>query len=433
MAAPVNRVVPTVAFAVAMALAGSAHASGFAQNTQSARAAAMAGAFTGVADSAAANFYNPAGLANLRGLNLEVGLTYLTSATSYTGIAPGTGGATAEVDAERAHLFLPNLHLAYNISGRVTLAFSVHMPYGASTRWPDRVDVGGAQVAWWGRGEARALSLDLSTFNPSVAVQLHPRVHLGLGFTAVRAALSMERAITRSTSLSDDVDLSLSGDGAAFGAAAGLLFVIIPDLIKVGVAYRSGVNITLEGEAAHTVGGSGAAVPASLRASLADGPVEVDLRLPHTFNLGLGFFPAEGFSVGVDVAVTTWSVNDALTVRFPDSPSQSRSDPQAWQNTFALRIGAEYEVLEDNLPLRLGFAYDQGPSPTSTLGPALPAGDRYRICVGAGYRLFGVAIDLAYQLDPGSGQSADASAPLPGTYHITDHLVGLSLGYTMDL
>ena len=131
--------------------------------------------------------------------------------------------------------------------------------------------------------------------------------------------------------------------------------------------------------------------------------------------------------------ITTWSVHETFAVSFPDSPSQSRSAPRAWQNTFAIRVGAEYEVLEDNLPLRLGFAYDQGPAPSTTLGPALPSGDRYRLCVGAGYRLFGVSVDLAYQLGPGVGQNAEASAPLPGTYHTTDHLVSLSLGYTLDL
>ena len=393
----------------------------------------MAGAFTGVADSPAATFYNPAGLAQLSGLSMELGLTYLTAATAYQGDVPGTSGTRATANAEQGHFFLPNLHLAYNIADKVSLGFSITMPYGVSMHWPDEVNVGGAEVAWWGRGIVRDLRLQLIAFTPAVAVRLHPRVCLGLGFTAVRAALHLQRAITSSSSLADDVDLTLSGDDVTFGASAGLLFHVVPELFNVGLSYRAGMNLTFRGEAAFTRGGDGAAVPASLRTSLADGPVEVELRLPHVFSLGVGLFPSAGFTVGLNIEITTWSVHDALTVRLPNSASLSRSEPKAWSNAVAVRLGLEYEVLADNLPLRLGVAYDQAAAPATTLGPGMPDADRYQLTAGAGYQLFGVTLDLAYQLILAGEREADASAPLPGVYTSTAHLLGLSLSTTLDL
>ena len=425
-----------VAVAVAVVVAGPSslvHASGYAINEQSARATAMAGAFTGVANSPAAIFYNPAGLAQLHGLSMELGLTYMTASTTYTGEAPGTDGTRAEVAAQRGHLFLPNMHLAYNIADRVTLALGIYMPYGHSMRWPDKVNVGGAEVAWWGRGIIRDINLQLLSFNPTAAVRLHPRIYLGLGFSAVRAALRLERAVTTSASQADDVDLTLSGDDVGFGATAGLLFIAIPDLVNVGLAYRSGVNLTFRGGAAFTMGGDSAAVPESLRLTLADGPMEADLRLPHVFSLGLGAFPLTGLTVGINLDITTWSVHDALTLRFPRSTSLNRSDPKAWSNTFAFRLGAEYEILQDNLPLRLGLVFDQAPAPATTLGPELPVGDRYEVTAGLGYRLRGFSVDLAYQLILMGKREAETSASLPGVYKSSAHLVGLSFGYALDL
>ncbi len=408
-------------------------ASGFGINENSARVMGMGGAFTGVVDSAAAVYWNPAGLAQLQGLNLELGLTYITAAADYTGEVPGSSGAMASVDAKRGHFFLPSLHASYAISDRVVVGFGIYVPYGLTMEWPDRVNVGGGEVSWWGRGIVRKISLETIYFNPTAAIRLHRRVYLGLGFNAVRAAVDLERAVTFSDDLDDDIDFAFSADDVGFGATAGLLFRAIPDLINVGLTYRSGVNLAFKGEAAFTKDGDGAKVPASLRTTLVDGPARAELALPHVISVGIGAFPMEGLTVGFSIDVITWSSYDKLAISFPSTPALNQSEPKEWNNSITVRVGAEYEVLEKNLPLRLGFVFDQGPAPSATLGPELPDGDRYEFTLGVGYRVSRFSLDLAYQVLFTGKIDTHESVPLPGTYTSTAHLVGLSLGYSLDI
>ena len=120
-------------------------------------------------------------------------------------------------------------------------------------------------------------------------------------------------------------------------------------------------------------------------------------------------------------------------MNFVDNPQLSSSDRKDWRNTFQLRMGAEYKVLQDNLPVRLGFIYDQSPVPDDTAGPELPDTDRYWLAFGLGYRWKGIQADLAYQLlITAKDQTAD-TASLVGKRSATAHIVSLGLGYKFDI
>lgn len=426
----------TLAAALAILAIGlgssSARAGGFAINENSARAMGMGGAFTAIADSPSAVFWNPAGLALLHGLNLELGLTYITVGASYTGQVPEQDGVEAQIDAVRGHFPIPNLHASYSLHERVAVGLGVYLPYGLTSEWESQVEVNGASMGWWGRSLIKKISLQTLYINPTVAVKLHDRIYLGLGFTAVQGAVTLERAVSLSLDPADDVDFKMSGEDFAFGATAGLLVKVLPDLLNAGVTFRSGVSFTFEGNAAFTQGGSGAAVPAGLRTRLKDGPGQADLTLPHVVSFGVAGFPIDGLSVGFALDVVTWSSYDKLEIRFSENPELNTSEPKNWNNTLTIRLGGEYNILKDNLPVRLGFIFDQSPVPSETLGPELPDGDRYEFSVGAGYKFWKMSVDLAYQfLFTGDVQSSAAS--LPGTYNTSAHLLGLSLGLAMDI
>lgn len=426
----------TVAFLGTVSLglllgAPAARAAGFGINEHSARVMGMGGAFTGVADSPGALFFNPAGLAQLHGLSLELGVTLVTPGSSWTGTSPG--GTEVEVAARRGLFPLPNLHAAYRIHDRVAVGFGVYLPYGLTQEWDNTVTVDGKEVAWWGRDIVRKISLTTVYFNPAVAVKLHRRILVGLGFSVVKGAVTLERAVTFSSDLDDDIDFELSGDDVAFGATAGVLIKVLPDLLNLGVAFRSGVNFNFEGSAAFTKDGSGANVPLALRSILRDGPATADLNLPHVISFGIAAFPLAALTVGVNLDVVTWSSYDKLEIKFPDNSDLDSAERKDWNNALAFRIGAEYKVLGDNLPVRAGFIFDQSPVPDDTLGPELPDGNRYEFTVGVGYTLWGFSLDLAYQYLFTDKVKASETSPLPGTYQADAHLAGLSLGYTLDI
>jgi long-chain fatty acid transport protein len=426
--------VSTVTVAAALLLCSSgAWAAGFGINEHSARAMAMGGAFTAIADSPAAIFFNPAGMVQQEGLNLELGATMIAPSNSYTGLVPGTNNEV-EVDGVAGVFLLPNIYASYRIHEMVSAGIGFYLPYGLTVEWKDTVDIGGGKTTgWWGRGVIEKITLQTMFINPTVAVQIHPRVMVGAGLTIIPAHVEFQRAVTSSADPADDVDVRLAGDDLAFSATAGVLVKVLPDLLNVGLTYRGGASFNFEGQAAFSKDGSPNNIPPALRQRLIDGPVAAPMNLPHVISFGLAAFPTEKLNIGFNLDVITWSVYEQLQINFTETEELSSTIPKNWRNTISIRLGAEYKVL-DNLAVRTGFVFDQAPEPAYSLGPELPDGDRYIVNIGAGYKFdMGLYVDLAYMwLTTGESKTGDYN-PVVGSYKASAHLVGLSVGYGLSL
>ena len=410
---------------------GTVRASGYGLNENSARVMGLGGAFTAVADSPGTIYSNPAGIAQLDGLNIEAGITLIAPTASYIGKSPD-GKHDVEVGAVEQIFPLPSIYATYRLHERVAVGLGLYLPYGLTMEWPTTVKVGNKETGWWGRGLVRKVTLETIYLNPTVGVKLHERLYLGVGFTVAAAAVTLERSVTLSADPANDVDFKMSGDDLAFGATAGILVKVIPRLLNVGLSFRSGVAFTFEGNAAFTRGGSSAGVPAGLRSKLVDGAGTAELTTPHVISFGAAAFPSEGLTVSFNLDVITWSSYDKLQIAFSGNDELTSSEVKDWHNTMAIRVGAEYEVFSW-LPVRLGFIFDQSPVPETTLSPDLPDGDRYIFNLGLGYRWRDLSVDLAYMyLFTGQVSTAQNNA-LVGSYEAAAHLVGLSLGYRLDI
>jgi long-chain fatty acid transport protein len=425
--------------ALLLALPGTtARASGFGVNEASARAMGMAGAFTAIADGPSATFFNPAGLATLRGLQFEAGLTFLAPGNSYTGPYPETGVETT-VNSTRNYFFLPNVHAAYRVHERVAVGLGLFVPYGLTSEWPTAVNINGSQVGWWGRNLIERISLQTVYITPQVAVNLHPRVQVGAGLYIVRGVVDLQQGVTFSNNPAGDVNLNLSASAMGFSGTAGLLVSVIPNLLRAGFTYRGGVKFDFSGTASFTRPNGSPDIPAGLRSQLTDGPGSTTLRTPHVFSFGLAAFPIRPLTVSFNFDVITWSDYGALAINFsptteaPTRPEQLNTTvPKNWSNTIVVRLGAEYKIIP-SLAVRAGFIYDQSPAPRNTVGPDLPDADRYEVTLGAGYSWRDLRVDLAYQYLTTGSFSTSTTAPLVGSFTANAHLLGLSLGYALNL
>ena len=121
-----------------------------------------------------------------------------------------------------------------------------------------------------------------------------------------------------------------------------------------------------------------------------------------------------------DVQWMDWRDFESLTVNFADGSTTSA--PYNWQDTFTLRLGAEYG-LNEMLSLRGGYAFDPTPYPDETLGFAPPDADRHNVYLGGQYRMdngFFADLALLYGL-PVSNTTADEPfmPQVKGTFDIT--------------
>ena len=418
-----------IALMAALSLSSKAFGAGFAINEVGARALGMANAMTGMADRPSSIYFNPGALGFVEGLQFDLSLSLIAPGFSYDTNVPGSGEAV-NVPAESKLFPVPALYASFKPHDIVTIGLGVWSPFGLGVEWADTVNVNGTQVPWWGRGAIQEIELQTVNFAPTIALKLHERFSVGVGFTVMKAAVFLRRAVTRSSNLDDDVTVQLSGDDIGFGATAGMLVKIIPDVLNFGISYRSAIALRFEGEAAFSKEGG---IPSGLRSQLTDGRVAAEIEMPHNVSFGLTAFPTEALTVSLNVDVLTWSSYEKLAIDFIDNPSLSSAQVRNWSTSFTVRLGGEYKLLEDNLPLRLGVVYDQSPAPDETIGPELPDVDRFIIGGGLGYTWQGLRADLAYQYLFSASAQTGPNVAIVGSRSANAHIFALGLGYALDI
>jgi long-chain fatty acid transport protein len=344
-------------------------------DVQSARATGLAGAQTAVADDAAAIFYNPAGMALQPGFNALLGGAVIYAATK----ADADGRTVRPWHAAVApHLYVSQMlgkHLAVGIGSFAQ--FAEH--FGYPSNWP-------------GRFLGQFIDLTTATINPSLALRL-PYLTIGGGVDIVPAQLDVYRAINFGGA-EGSAHAGLTAIGV--GGNAGILLELWPRRLRLGVSYRSRVDLDFEGHGA--IYG-----PIELRA-LTGGlqRATTTLPLPHNLAAGLALTANHHLTLSADVRFTWWRDLKQITLTLTDPHAPAGTPPTEdsitleLRNSWSLLVGAESRVLHGHLTLRLGGGYESTPVPAATLGPLLPDSQRAVVSGGIGWHTHWADIDGGY-------------------------------------
>lgn len=379
-----------------------AWAAGFAIDVQGGRATGMAAAVTAFIDDAEAAYYNPAGLAQGRVLDVRVGATPIIPSFSFQNPAgQSISGIVRPVPP-------PHLYVSYGVTDDLSVGLGVFSPYGLVVPW---------HSDWEGR--FLTIKSDLKTYyiNPQVAYRIGDRVRLGAGVQIVRSTVSLKRAIN----FVDSEGLAeLAGGTWGVGGNGGLQIEVLPNVLSFGATYRSAVNADVNGRAHFSN------IPINFQSTAKDQNVSTTLNLPMSFSLGLAYQALPALKLAFNADYIGWQVIQRLAINFED-PSLSTVLPKNWSHTWNYHFGAEY-TLNAQWRVRAGILYDPTPSPQNTITPELPDANRVNIALGAGYQWGHFAVDAGYQLVVIT--NATSTSPLfPGSYSGVANLLSLTVGY----
>lgn len=395
--------------ATALLVSADAHGAGISVDTQSGRATGMAAAVTAFVDDPSAIYYNPAGIAQGRVLDVQVGDTLILPAFTYT---PAAGASTSTSFA-----IVPPFQ-AYATAG-ITDDFSVGVgvfsAYGLSLAWPDQ---------WTGRSDITKASLATYNFNPTAAYRLGP-VRIGAGVQIVRATVDLQRKIETG---SQEVSTELGGDAWGVGGNVGVQVEAVKQYLSFGAHYRSAVKLDFTGNA------SFGNVPVELQGTLHDQAVTTSITNPDSLALAVASHPIKQLVIDAEIGWYDWSKFQSIDLHFPNDKSGTLNSSQAknWNNTINWHLGSEL-ALDDAWRIRAGVMYDPSPSPANTLTPDLPDADRLNLAIGGSYvHPSGFRVDLGYQFILLMRRTSTAPQ-LPGDYNGIANLIGISLGYRIPL
>ena len=358
---------------IGSAAAPRAFALGFRNPDQDARATGQGEAFVAQADDASAIYYNTAGLTQLKGTQVTSGAMVLFPNSRLDGAGSGAKMNTMS--------FLPHFYAASDLGAeqskwRFGLGFNI--PFGNEAEFARNGPF---------RYIATQSSLSVINLQPTVAYQVNDQLSLGAGLNIYygQTELNNHVAVVPGTPALDG-RFHFEGDGWAFGATAGLMWKITPQ-VTFGAVYRSPFEINFDGDAIlKTPFGN-------------DGPHNANssIDFPQSVAGGLAFRPIKKLKLEVDVEWTDWQThNNVVLHSSPGAALNGETIPFNWQPSMYYEFGAQNEIT-DHWTVRGGYIYSENTVPSSTFSPTVPDANRHVFSGGLGYSTQRISVDVVYQ------------------------------------
>ena len=364
------------------------------------RPLAMGGAFTAVADSPEAVYYNPAGLTQIPGTVLNASVIYLRVINSYKPVIGRTERSWEEVAAPSA--FASWEVAALNGLNPIHIGFGIYSPfarvadYGEGTR-------GGLQDAY-----GKAVRKDISL---TASYQLNEKLSFGGGLIAANGVTeqTVQPGFGVPVTVTDDID------GWGYGGILSLMYQPQKNL-RLGIVYRSKIDIDQEGTRKISI------APVAY-------DIESEIKFPATVGLGIAYMPTDKLTLSAGADWTDWSRLDKVVTKSDGLPDQTTTVGS--ENTLELRLGAEYQLSPD-MVLRAGFLHSPSSTPSEWILPQRPDYEHfYALTIGAGRSWKNMELNLLYEYAWSSkDEVTDNSYGFNGDYYIELQSIGISFNYS---
>lgn len=405
-------------------------------------------------------FFNPAGLAGLKGGHASVGVTLINVMGGFT---DDIFGQNTKLDDPM--LPIPQAYVSYAVTPKVGVGIGLFAPYGLETKWPLTFD-----------GRFSGYDNVIKTFyvQPTVAYQVTPWLKVGGGLDIVHGTVGLHQRLDLSqapvpglpagttfgafgipvgTDFADaDLEASKTSVGGHFGAIAR-----VNDRLTIGAHYLMKVTLDYAGTAQFTQVNTGIIIPATITIPvlgtinagtpldavitslglfsgggfLANQTATASIANPDMFVAGVAYKATDHLTLLADYQWTHWSTFGVLNLTFSPNAALNQILTENYKSTSGVRVGGEWAT-NAGMIFRGGYLYHQGAAPTETVTPLLPEGERNEFTAGFSVKIGKqVSGDLAYQyISQNDRRGRTRALPNNGIYTFSAHLVGVSLAFT---
>jgi long-chain fatty acid transport protein len=391
---------------------GNLYAGGFeAGSAGTARGVALANALTARADDAGVVYYNPAGLANLEGHNVQFTLNTVVMEQAYD-------GEYGDEHRLEKTLPIPNFTVISDIGpDDLYFGFGFYSRYGLGSGLQWEGDEGFRKYVVTNSG------LGTMYFSPSVAYSPFESFSVGLTLNAIYAFMENERKVADPLGMGfPDGDARSDAKATGFGGTVGILWTPQRSF-RLGFTYSPEVTLDFDGSLE---------IAGMPDAYMLNGNYDVKTRitLPKEAKIGTFWQTSDRLSVSFDIAWQDWSVNRESEISV-ERDDLSCTKQYNWKDSYDYRVGTEYQW-NKNLIVRAGYTYIPGVAPKTTLDCAIVNVSGSAVGLGAGIKLSNsIGIDVGYNIYNGAETTVSNSANYPtanGDYDGTVHtfLVGFN-------
>ena len=394
--------------ALAVLVAGSAFGLGLRVPNQDATAIGRGNAFVATADNPSAIYYNPAGITQLKGQNVQVGSLF------YLGIyADYDSPSGKHYDNNPSVLALPSLQ--YTLTPDewpVSFGVGVYEPFGFSVEWPNNIPF---------RQESLQGSLKYMTINPVVAYKVLPTLSVAAGPTFNWSQITLVQGIfpTPFPGFSDDQS-KFKGDDWSYGFNAGVLWQPRAEW-SFGASYRSASQMNYLGDfTLHNP-------PPPLSSGSVSG-ANSSLKFPQIAIGGISYRPTPKWNFEFDLDWADW--NSVRTLALYDTGVPVPKRTLDWKDSFMYEFGVTY-YFDNGYFLSAGYFYSAVTTSSFYFTPMVPD-TAYNVgSLGGGYKGETWSWALACQLIAGGYRtiSSNVDPLVEGRYKIITPTLSFTVGY----
>jgi len=389
-------------------------AQGFQVNLQGQAQQAMGGAGTALMQDGSAVFFNPGGMSFLNENSVTAGATAtIANATFLDADNNSTAKTVSPVSTPFA---------AYGVYGtkegklkNFKFGMGVYTPFGSIVTW---------EPGWTGRFALTSLKLLAIFYQPTVSYKICEKLGVGAGFVVANGNVELKEDINVIDANGNYGNADLKGAATGYGYNAGIYYKPCPKF-SVGLTYRSQVNMKV------TDGTATLTVPASLATNIPSGPFTSSLSLPSVLTLGFSDSLTSKLILVFDINYIGWKCYDTLAFNYKNTTAsfQDTKLPRDYKNTFAFRLGGQYQVT-DKIIARAGLSVELTPISAGYVTPELPDANRLNFTAGLGYKFNKhLIVDASFTYEHFSRYDDNVALQLNGTYKTYLSAPGLSLTY----
>ncbi len=393
-------------------------AGGFQLNEHGARALAMGGAFTSVANDASAIYWNGAGISFLKGTNIVFGASFIAPSSKFRGVTPDV----TEYRGKNLLFYPVHFFATTQLSDKFSVGLGFTTPFGLGTEWDEN---------WVGKYLAIETSLQTFIVTPVISYKPIESLAISAGFVYSFADVLITRKNPLQPIFASDAFIHLEGnDMFAYGFNAGIMFKPTK-CISIGASYHSEVKYEFEGTATSTG-------PDQVAASLPKGDIKAELSTPQNIAGGIALDISSRVKVSADFQYVGWSSYDTLAVTFVETGVVSAS-PRMYEDSYIIRLGGSYKA-NDQVTFMGGVYYDKNPVSNEYLNPSLPESNRIGLSFGIEAQLFeNLSVQGSYLFIRGKQLTITDSKEIytsgngtfNGTYNTSANIFGLSFNLSL--
>jgi len=355
-------------------------------------------------------FWNPAATTSLNGWTVALGGASVDLAGSFT-----QDTSFRKWDADLPAKFVPHGFVNYhNPTSKWAWGAGAYVPYGLTSQWTD---------SFPGRFSAQKASLQSVYVQGNIAYQITPNWSIGGGPIWGHSSVELIQAVDLSplatspaagaptfgqlgiATGTEFARVRLKGDANGWGAQIGISGHPSPEwmigarfLTPIEFKYNNADATFTQVPTGLTIGGTvqapfsaGTPVDALVAPQFTTGGALVsqtaDTKITHPAQVqaGVAYTGFKSWLLEADYAWVGWKRFDVLPITFNGAANaNSRVLLENYNNSSAIRLGAEYATSYHDLRIRGGFAGVASAAPPETVTPLLPEQDRNYWTIGAG-------------------------------------------------